>query len=120
MKCYRIIGNGGSTETVVGWAAEKHSSFLFKGLEGWDGWMPTDDTYYGNGGNTWDASGPLTSETAEKLENLWIGVGSKIPLSNSHVIGKPGRLPWIDTVVDQAFVDAMSSFDDRLFSFFTT
>lgn len=117
MKCYRIVSKGGSTETVVGWSAEKHSAFLFKGLEGCDGWVPTEDAYYEIGGNTWDASGPLRSDTAQKLEDLWIGVGSKNPLTNSHVIGKPQTMPWIDTVVDQAFVDAMSSFDDQLFSF---
>jgi hypothetical protein len=117
MKCYRIVGSGCSTEAVVGWMVEKDGPYMSGGLDSWDGWVPRNDTSYEIGGNTWHAAGPLTNETAKSLKDLWIGTGSETPLNNSHVIGKLHTQPWIDTVVDQVFVDAMSSFDDQLFSF---
>jgi len=116
-KCYRIVGGGCPTESVVGWMAERDGPFISYRQGGWKGWCPTEDLQYETGGNTWRASGPLTKETESQLKNFWIGTGSEASLKNSHVIGELGTRPWIETVVDQKFVDTMTAFDESLFSF---
>lgn len=117
MKCYRIVSSGCPTSSVVGWMAEREGPYIQKRNDTWEGWAPLEDVNYTVGANTWQASGPLTKETEGQLKDFWIGTGSSEPLSGSHVIGVLKTQPWIDTVVDQTFVDAMHSFDDRLFSF---
>ncbi|CUH50260.1 hypothetical protein RUA4292_04468 [Ruegeria atlantica] len=117
MKCYIVCHGYGPTYSTVGWMAEKDGPYIHKRNRNWDKWAPMEDLQYQTGGNTWQAAGPLTDETVERLKDFWIGTGSDEPLNDSHVIGAPDTQPWIDTVVDQIFVDAMSAFDDRLFSF---
>ena len=115
MKCYRITNNGVCpTATTPGWTIERDGPWL---LQTETDWHPTENCEYEIGGNTWQAQGRLTQATTEKLNELWVSVGARKPLTACHVLGVPSSRPHVDTVVDQVFVNAMTEFDDRLFDF---
>lgn len=114
---YLIAGSGVPTETKISWTASRTGRDISFGHNGWNGWAPANDLAFEVGGNTWSCSGPLTKTTIKEMRGLWIGVAPAASLKKSHVLGVPSSPPEVDTIVDLAFVEAMSSFDDRLFDF---
>lgn len=81
-------------------------------------WDPIQETTFEFGGNTWSSAGGISDDAASKLAMLWARVaGTNKSLSKSHVIGDLDRMPRPDTIVDQAFVDTMTTLDPTVFDF---
>ncbi|MBM1814288.1 imm11 family protein [Pseudosulfitobacter pseudonitzschiae] len=82
------------------------------------GWHPYEDINYKNGRNTWNAAGPMTRESKEKLSKLWAMVrGGKKPHTGSHVLGDYITSPTESVIVSAKFVDVIGGLDEGLFDF---
>lgn len=116
MNCYRIYPDDGCpTHTGCTWWLTRDDRLIPREHGQWD---PVENAMYAEGQRGWLANGPLTEDSVERLRKLWAWApNARAPLTDSHVIGYPQSGIYPDTIVDQAFVDAVQALAPDTYSF---